>query len=114
MRVRAATHAATRMLTQIARPMRSFLTYGSRIRRVRKGVDSDCKKNTRTGSNSYWWEMTGHVRIMYTILFHARWDKNKSAAADKIDMLVYIKVSELIDRAEEGLNQTKRKETVTE
>ena len=45
---------------------------------------------------------------MYTILFHARWDKNKSAA-DKIDMLVYIKVCKLIDRAEEGLNQTKQK-----
>ena len=45
---------------------------------------------------------------MYTVLFHARWDKNKSAA-DKIDMLVYIKVCKLIDRAEEGLNQTKQK-----
>ena len=48
---------------------------------------------------------------MYTVLFHARWDKNKSAAADKIDMLVYIKVCKLIDRAEEGIkkNKTKRK-----
>ena len=36
---------------------------------------------------------SGHIgscKIMYTVLFHARWDKNKSAAADKIDMLVYI------------------------
>ena len=44
---------------------------------------------------------------MNTILFRARWDKNKSAAG-KIDMLVYIKVCKLIDRAEEGLNQTKK------
>ena len=44
---------------------------------------------------------------MYTVLFHALWDKNKSAAG-KIDMLVYIKVCKLIDRAEEGLNQTKK------
>ena len=40
-RVRAATHAATSRVTQIARPMSNLRTYGSRIVRVRKGVDSD-------------------------------------------------------------------------
>ena len=41
MSVRAVTQAATRMVTQTARPRRSFLTYGSRICNVRKGVVSD-------------------------------------------------------------------------
>lgn len=39
--VRAVDRTATTMVTQIARPRSSFLTYGSRIVRVRKGVDSD-------------------------------------------------------------------------
>ena len=34
--------------------------------------------------------------------------KIKAQQIDKIDMLVYMKVCKLIDRAEEGLNQTKK------
>lgn len=45
--------AATRTVTQIALPTSNFLTYGSRIVSVRKGVDSDCPKKTRIGSSSY-------------------------------------------------------------
>lgn len=49
--------AVTRMVTQMARPIRSFLTYGSRILSVLKGVDSDWPRKTSIGSSSYWWEM---------------------------------------------------------
>lgn len=51
--VRATVQAATSVETHNARPTRSFLTYGSRMRSVRNGVDSDWPKKTRIGSNSY-------------------------------------------------------------
>ena len=62
--VSAATHAHTRTMTQIARPTSSFLTYGSRMRRVRKGVDSDWPRKTRIGSSSYWWEMRNRMAML--------------------------------------------------
>ena len=40
-RVRPVDKTATTIMTQIPRPRSNFLTYGSRIVRVRKGVDSD-------------------------------------------------------------------------
>jgi hypothetical protein len=54
--VRATVNAKTRTVTQMARPINSFLTYGSRIVRVRKGVVSDWRRKTRIGSSSYWCE----------------------------------------------------------
>lgn len=51
--VKAVTNAVTSTLTQMARPTRSFFTYGSRMVSVRKGVVSDWPKKTRIGSSSY-------------------------------------------------------------
>jgi len=47
------TPKATSIVTQMARPRSNFLTYGSRMRRVRNGVVSLCPKKTRIGSSSY-------------------------------------------------------------
>jgi len=60
-RVKTVTRIATTIETQTARPNSRFLTYGSRIVNVRKGVDSDWPKKTRRGSSSYWWEMRKRI-----------------------------------------------------
>jgi hypothetical protein len=52
-----AQDAATRTVTQTARPIRSFFTYGSRMVSVRKGVVSDWRKKMRIGSCSYWYDI---------------------------------------------------------
>ena len=52
-KVNPVTNAATRTDTQIARPRRSFFTYGSRMVRVLNGVVSDWPKKTKMGSSSY-------------------------------------------------------------
>lgn len=58
------TNAATRSMTQIARPSSSFFTYGSRMRKVLNGVVSDCPRKTRIGSSSYWWLMRSRMEIV--------------------------------------------------
>ena len=63
--VSATEQAATRTETQMARPSSSFLTYGSRMLSVRKGVDSDWPRKTRTGSSSYWCEMRKRMASVY-------------------------------------------------
>ena len=63
--VSATVHEATRTDTQIARPSRSFLTYGSRMCSVRNGVDSDWPKKTSTGSSSYWCEIRKRMASVY-------------------------------------------------
>jgi len=62
--VREVDRTATTIVTQIARPRSNFLTYGSRMVRVRKGVDSDWRRKTRIGSNSYWCEMSRRIATM--------------------------------------------------
>jgi hypothetical protein len=64
MSVRAVAMIPTRTTTQIARPRRSFFTYGSLMARVRNGVDSERLRKTRRGSSSYWCEMRSRTAIV--------------------------------------------------
>jgi len=72
--VSAVTKAATSVVTQIARPRSSFLTYGSRMRSVRKGVVSDWPRKTSMGSSSYWCEMRKRTAIVNGINRKNRFD----------------------------------------